>query len=264
MKSSTYKSKVCKTLNNPKIVIITVNYKSTPLINILEHKIDTKQAEFVVVDNSGDFVPAQATTRVLDARGNIGFGRACSLGLSHSDADIVVFMNPDLELDVESLAKFLYFSRSQPAEAIWGPFIRDGKHEVVSLFRPGRAGLAFRRSALSAADLARETVDVTYVSGACLATSRAFFQRLGGFDPDVFMYGEDLDLCLRAHDAGARVFLCSCVEVNHGGGESSTRPARYTRFFRGLKGHFTILRKQGYSRLHALYNAAHLSTGRRI
>lgn len=247
-----------------KIAIITINYKSTPLINALEAKVDPAQAKYIVVDNSGDFVPARDTTQVIDAGGNLGFGRACNLGVAQSDADIVVFANPDLELDAVGLAAFLDFSCAQPAEAIWGPLIRDGRGEVVSLFRPGRAGLAFRRSALSEADLARETVNVTYVSGACLATSRALFQRLGGFAPDVFLYGEDLDLCLRAHAAGARVSLCSCVEFSHIGGVSSTLSDKYKRFFRGVKGHFTIFRKQGYSRLYALYNAAHLSTGRRI
>jgi N-acetylglucosaminyl-diphospho-decaprenol L-rhamnosyltransferase len=247
-----------------KISIITVNYKSTRLINALEAKIRPGRAEFIVVDNSGDFVSVKKTTRVIKAGRNLGFGQACNLGVAHSDADIVVFMNPDLELSADDLAKLLDFSSCQSAEAIWGPFIRDGKGEVVSLFRSGRAGLAFRRRALNEADLAGVTVDVTYVSGACLATSRAFFQRLGGFIPDVFLYGEDLDLCLRAHDAGARVFLSSCIEVGHAGGGSSTLSDKYKRFFRGVKGHYTIFRKRRHSLFYALYNAIHLSTGRRI
>lgn len=247
-----------------KIAIITINYKSTPLINALEAKIDPAQAQYTVVDNSGDFVPAQDTTQVIDAGGNLGFGRACNLGVAQSDADIVVLANPDLELDAAGLAKFLDFSRAQPAEAIWGPFIRDGRGEVVSLFRPGRSGLAFRRRPLTGAELTPETIDTVYVSGACLATSRALFQRLGGFSDEIFLYGEDLDLCLRAHDSGARVYLTSAVELKHHGGGSSTRLDRFKRLFRSTRGHYAFFRLHRFNRLAATINALHLASGRRF
>lgn len=246
------------------ISIITVNYKSTPLINSLEHKIDAKQAEYIVVDNSGDFVSARATTRVVDVGGNIGFGRACNLGVAHSNADIVALANPDLELDAVGLSAFLDFSRVQPTDAIWGPFIRDGKGEVVSLFSPGRAGLSFRRRPLNAEELSHETVDVTYVSGACMVADRATFESIGGFSDEIFLYGEDLDLCLRAQAAGARVFLTNAAEVGHTGGGSSTKIDRIKRLFRSIKGHYTFLRHHDHRPLGAAINAAHLASGWRI
>lgn len=247
-----------------KTAIITVNYKSTPLINALEAKIDPGEAAYIVVDNSGDFVPARATTRVLNAGGNIGFGRACNLGVENSDADIIVFANPDLELDAASLSAFLDFSRTQPAEAIWGPLIRDGKGEVVSLFRPGRAGLAFRRRALTEAELGRKSIETVYVSGACLATSRKLFEKLGGFSDKIFLYGEDLDLCLRAHEVGTKIYLTSMVELTHRGGGSSTRIDRFKRLFRSTKGHYAFFRLHGFGRFAAVTNALHLASGRRF
>lgn len=248
----------------PKIAIITVNYKSTPLINALEEKIDTGQAAYIVVDNSGDFVPARDTTQVIDAGGNLGFGRACNLGVENSNADTIVLANPDLGLDAAELSTFLDFAHAQPDEAIWGPFIRDGKGEVVSLFRPGRLGLAFRRRALSEDELDRETIDTVYVSGACLATSRTLFQQLEGFSDEIFLYGEDLDLCLRAHEAGARVYLTGTVELEHHGGGSSTRLDRFKRLFRSTRGHYAFFRLHRFNRLAATINALHLASGRRF
>lgn len=247
-----------------KMAIITVNYKSTPLINALEAKIDPRQAKYIVVDNSGDFVPARATTQVINTGGNLGFGRACNLGVAQSDADIVMFANPDLELDAAGLNSFLDFSRAQPDEAIWGPFIRDGQGEVVSLFRPGRAGLAFRRRALGEDELSRKTIDTVYVSGACLATSRVLFQQLEGFSDEIFLYGEDLDLCLRAHEAGARVYLTGTVELKHHGGRSSTQLDRFKRLFRSTRGHYAFFRLHRFNRLAATINALHLASGRRL
>ena len=37
---------------------------------------------------------------------------------------------------------------------------------------------------------------------ACLAAPTALLRRLGPFDPDAFLFYEDMDLCLRAHAAG--------------------------------------------------------------
>jgi GT2 family glycosyltransferase len=247
-----------------KIVIITVNYKSTPFINALEAKIDPGQAEYIVVDNSGDFMPAKATTRVVDAGGNIGFGRACNLGVERSDADIVLLANPDLELDAAGLSAFLDFSRVQSDDAIWGPFIRDGKGDVVSLFRHGRVGLAFRRRALTKAELGRKIIETVYVSGACMATSRKLFQELDGFSDKIFLYGEDLDLCLRAHDTGAKIYLTSSVELTHHGGGSSTRLDRFKRLFRSTQGHYAFFRLHDFGRIAAVINALHLASGRRF
>ncbi len=247
-----------------RVTIISVNYKSKPLINVLEHKIDPARADYIVVDNSGDFVPVRATTRVVNAGGNIGFGRACNMGVENSDADVIVFANPDLDMDAASLSVFVDFSCTQPAEAIWGPFIRDGKGDVVSLFRPGRAGLAFCRRALTEAELERETIETVYVSGACLATSRTLFQQLGGFSDKIFLYGEDLDLCLRAHDIGAKIYLTSSVELTHHGGGSSTRLDRFKRLFRSTKGHYEFFRLHDFGRIAAVINALHLASGRRF
>ena len=39
---------------------------------------------------------------------------------------------------------------------------------------------------------------VPVISGACMLVSRELWDRLGGFDPVFFLYGEDADFCLRA------------------------------------------------------------------
>mgnify|MGYP000161084179 CR=1 FL=1 len=43
------------------------------------------------------------------------------------------------------------------------------------------------------------------VSGSFLMMPKEVFQKVGGFDEDYFMYGEDLDLCYRIKEAGCRV-----------------------------------------------------------
>lgn len=247
-----------------KISIISVNYKSNPLINDLEARLADLDVEYVVVDNSGDFRPTAKSTKVVDAGGNIGFGQGCNLGVRESVGEVVIFLNPDVEIGRESLVRLLEVSSRQEGPAIWGPYVRDRAHQVVVLQRPGRAGLSFRRRPLSAEELSQETVDVTYVSGACMVANRAIFEAIGGFSDEIFLYGEDLDLCIRAKTAGARIFLIGAVEIGHKGGGSSTKIDRIKRLFRSTKGHYTVLRHHHHRPLGAAINAAHLASGRRI
>ncbi|MGH9017604.1 MAG: glycosyltransferase, partial [Acidimicrobiales bacterium] len=57
--------------------------------------------------------------------------------------------------------------------------------------------------------------DVFLAPGGCTLVRADLFAALGGFDPDVFVMGEDLDLCWRAQIAGARVLVAPQARVRH-------------------------------------------------
>src|SRR5580700_5997115 len=57
--------------------------------------------------------------------------------------------------------------------------------------------------------------DVFLAPGGCTLVRADLFAELGGFDPDVFVMGEDLDLCWRAQIAGARVMVAPQARVRH-------------------------------------------------
>ncbi|KLR62391.1 putative glycosyltransferase [Actinobacteria bacterium IMCC26207] len=61
-------------------------------------------------------------------------------------------------------------------------------------------------------DLARE---VFAVSDACMLIRADLFATLGGFNEQIPYFGEDIDLCWRAHVAAATVHLCPSVAVGH-------------------------------------------------
>lgn len=57
--------------------------------------------------------------------------------------------------------------------------------------------------------------DVFFVPGAATLVRADLFASLGGFDPGIDLLGEDLDLCWRAHMAGARVLVAPAARVAH-------------------------------------------------
>src|SRR5262249_52730334 len=83
-----------------------------------------------------------------------------------------------------------------------------------------------------------------WVGGACRLARRETLERLGGFDERFFLYEEDVDLCLRARQAGLRVVHTPAAEVVHHLGRSMERaPSSRVRY--------------EYDRSHLLYYQKH-------
>jgi GT2 family glycosyltransferase len=75
------------------------------------------------------------------------------------------------------------------------------------------------------------SVDV--VSGCFLLIRRTVWDRVGGFDPEFFMYGEDADLCLRVKAAGYQCLICPDARlIHHGGASEPVRSDKMVRLFR--------------------------------
>ena len=70
-------------------------------------------------------------------------------------------------------------------------------------------------------------------SGCLLLVEKALFEELGGFTPDYFMYSEDIDLCARAAQRGARPLLVPEAQVVHVGGAASTSVNKRVMVLRG-------------------------------
>lgn len=71
-----------------------------------------------------------------------------------------------------------------------------------------------------------ELQSADWVSGAAMLLSHDFVRASGGFDPNIFLYGEDEDLCIQAHNNGFDVVTLSTIPVVHvlGWGGNSFRP----------------------------------------
>ena len=92
--------------------------------------------------------------------------------------------------------------------------------------------------------------DVFYVPGSCTLVRADLFATLGGFDPAIDYLGEDLDLCWRAHVAGARVIVAPAARVRHLEALGERRPVDDRRRLQSRHRLRTVLK--AYSPLHLL------------
>jgi N-acetylglucosaminyl-diphospho-decaprenol L-rhamnosyltransferase len=163
----------------------------------------------VVVDNSGTLPPerleGEELLRCLD---NPGFGGGANRGvaaLGDGPFAALVLLNHDVEVVPGFLAAAVQALASPQTGVAGGPLFLD--HDGGRLWYAGggvnfATGTVWQRTSPRRAAQARPA---GFIPGAALAVSPAAWRRLGGFDPAYFLYGEDLDLCLRMRRRGFRL-----------------------------------------------------------
>jgi len=180
---------------------------------------------FLVAGEAGD-IPDTIRATLPDAfvravAGNPGFGAAANevLHLVEGDNGFFMLMHDDVALEpgaVRLLVEELYRSNAGmvgPKLVLWNrPGILqhvglgvDRFGEVDPLVEPGEADQEQH-------DAVR---DVFALPSACILARADLFRTLGGFDASTPFYGEDVDLCWRAHLSGARVVVVPAAKARH-------------------------------------------------
>lgn len=185
----------------------------------------------IVVDNasrdrSREIAAGQGARVVANAH-NEGYGRANNLGVTLAATPFVLIVNPDLEVDPGCVAALLGAAERYPDAALFAPRIIEPSGRVFlqprSLLSPPHLNLR------GAMPLPEGDVCLPFLSGACLLIRRDAFLALGGFDPAIFLFYEDDDLCRRMRDAGHALVHVDAATARHGRGKSSP-PSPQRRF----------------------------------
>ena len=150
-----------------------------------------------------------APVRVEHDPSNPGFGAGCNALASASNADFLVFLNPDTELVAWPWTEV----NPPPTATVIGPVMVDSGPPGEHYGRNFRIRDEIARSWLRRQP--RPPDGHGYVSGAAMLIERAAFERLGGFDPGFFLFYEDIDLCLRANEAGYPTIVEPDWSVRH-------------------------------------------------
>ena len=221
-------------------VIIVSYYTGASLWLAIESALAQAECKEVILVNNGNLAGEQKKLlelsaqnpkiKLLTGHGNIGFGKACNLGVANASSEFVLLLNPDSFLPENAFANIIAEIQNYPANTLAGCALTnsDGTLQRGSrraLMTPQNmiieslhlnkisnkfAGVNFHQSAMP-----ENTIEVPAISGAFMFLSREFYQKLGGFDENYFLHMEDMDFCYRVNKAGGKIIFIPNLKVIH-------------------------------------------------
>ncbi len=237
--------------------IIIVNYNAEKFLKDCIKSIytETKGISFDiwVVDNASCDNSVQMVkecfpeVKLIENTQNVGFAKANNMAVSKSEADYVLLLNPDTLILGNAVEKMVEFMDKNPQVGISGCKVlnKDGTLQFacrrsiptpkVAFFRLAGLSKLFPNSRIMAKyNLTYldpdKSSEVDSVSGSFLMIRREVIDSIGLLDEQFFMYGEELDWCLRAKKAGWKVMYWPYAEIIHYKGECTRFNSRRATF----------------------------------
>lgn len=237
------------------IVSYNVKYFLEQCLYSVEKAAQGIAVEIIVVDNAS--VDNTITyleerfpqVRYIESTQNLGFAKACNLGLAQASGSYILFLNPDTLLAEDTLSLCLDFLRRHPQAGALGvrmidgsgQFLRESKRSfpspltsfykltgLATLFPRSRRFGKYHLGYLSE----HENHEVDVLAGAFMLIRKDVLDQVGSFDETFFMYGEDVDLSYRIQKAGYKNYYVADTTIIHFKGESTKRGSlNYVKLF---------------------------------
>ena len=186
--------------------------------------------EVVILDNGrGKYPDGIAWLRekpftVVECNEPFNWARLNNIGVRHATGDLYLFLNDDIEITSPDWLEQLVRQALRPDAGAVGALLYypNGalQHTGVLLVNYGGGGIHLLHKRMPGESIYRQlhaTVrEVSANTGACLLVTREKFEQIGGFDEELAVVGNDVDLCLRLLDAGYRnVWTPLCSLIHH-------------------------------------------------
>jgi N-acetylglucosaminyl-diphospho-decaprenol L-rhamnosyltransferase len=221
--------------------VVTVIHDSAAelrgLLDSVERHLDPLPRVVVVDSGSKDGGAELARQRgadVVDLGGNRGFGAGNNAGLERVSEPVTALVNPDVELLDDGLARLAELAAGR--EALFVPRLLNADGSVQDSAHPLPGTVEAFVPALLPRPLlppplrlryepwrSEKPREVGWAIAACVAARTEVLRRLGPFDPDAFLFYEDMELCLSAGAQGIPTILHPEIRLRHRGGASTER-----------------------------------------
>jgi GT2 family glycosyltransferase len=185
--------------------------------------------ELVVVANVPGSVP-EGVTAIHNER-PAGFAANVNRGIAATSGEFVLVCNPDAVPEPGAVAELARFAEAHPRAGIVGPQMRnpDGSWQASRRRFPTVLGTLVRRTPLRYLfrpfegqrshylldERPTEPAESDWMLGGFLLLRRELLDELGGLDARFRLYGEDIDLCYRAMQAGWERWYVPAAVVTH-------------------------------------------------
>lgn len=240
-----------------KLSIISLNYKKPDLTLIslqslyhrYQQQFERNEFEYIVVDNHSEDSSADILKKEVKKYPNFhfvenpqnnGFGAGNNLGAQVAKGEYLLFLNNDTKIEGSGIADMVTYVSAHPEVALLGGELRnfDGSQQpsigkfytllplILLLLGMQRFG------AIDQNPVKVQKVD--WVKGALLLIKKTVFEKLHGFDENIFMYTEDMELCFRAKKMGYDSYFYPTEGILHKDQGSSNRTFAIVNIYKNL------------------------------
>lgn len=241
--------------------IIIVSYNTKDLLidclqSIYKYPVDF-EFEVIVVDNHS--IDDTVTTlkqyfpliRLIKNSQNIGFAAANNQAAKKARGRKLLFLNSDTAVKKNALQDF-FTQADATCDDIYTCQLMTANDQIqpqggslpnlwnVATWMLGIDDLPIIRTLIppyqrSSSDFFSRDRKMGWVSGTAMMIPTGVFRSLGGFDEQVFMYGEDVELCLRLAKTGRKIYFLSSSKIVHLGQGSGSSSKALLGEFQGIK-----------------------------
>ncbi|HBH47983.1 MAG TPA: glycosyltransferase family 2 protein [Bacteroidales bacterium] len=195
--------------------------------------------EVIVVDNASSdgtcsFIKERFPNVILlEQMENLGFGQANNIGIKYAlkkGADFVFLLNQDAYLNDGALEELISTSLKYPDYGIVSPIHLDGPGSTIDRAFSGYLNYNANKDLLSDYILGRKIkviYELPFINAAAWLLTRKCLEKVGGFDPLFFHYGEDLNFCQRVKYHNFKIGVVPHCFIQHDRDQRNTNRERY-------------------------------------
>jgi len=215
-------------MNPTTLAVVIVSFNGEAFIQeAIESVInEAKVSKIFVVDNASNdatlsLIPMHPKIEVIRLSENVGFGSANNIALTKvldEEFQYVFLMNQDARLEKGTIGALVQVAESRRWFGILSPLHLDGTGQALDrnfgnyLKSQGAEGLL--EDCLISGKL-EDVYPLPFVNAAAWLVTRECLERVGGFDPSFFMYGEDDNYCHRVAYHGLSIGVVPKARIYH-------------------------------------------------
>lgn len=234
---------------NPDLSIVIVSYNTRKITHQCLESIyrsfrsykskDAPIFEIILIDNAStkddsavylsDYAQKHKNIVFVANTTNIGFGPANNQGVKLASGKYILLLNSDTVILKDAIHKlYSFYKKNENTKHFIGPklFNRDmtPQHSAAPFYSlPVIFGALFLKGDYWGLTRYSPKIlrKVDWVSGACIMTTKEYFEKVGGFDETIFMYMEEVDLLYRAKKMQMNTYFYPKSKIVHLGSASS-------------------------------------------
>ena len=238
------------------ISICIVNWNTKDLlyqcIRSIKEKTTGVRYEIIVVDNNSQDGSTKMLKeqfpdcRVIESKVNLGFVKGNNRAVQEASGKYILYLNPDTELVTNAIYGMFKILESEKEIAAIGCRLvnPDGTTQFTcartfptplkQFSELSMLNRVFKNSKmLGTAEMEywnhQTSREVDCLTGACIMARKDLIDRLNGFDENLFMYADDVELCYRIKKMGWKIYYLATEAILHKEGASTSQ--RKEKFF---------------------------------